>query len=230
MPDLEIHDKYALLTLNGEHHNTLSIERLKELTSLLKPLRENQNIRAVLIVSNHDKFFVPGADVKEVAELETFSAIEFAKLGQNLFELITELPQIFIAAVNGYCMGGGLDFAMSCDVVIAGEDAIFSHPGVKHGIITGFGGNSSITSKIGVANALDILLTGKKLNAKEALKAGIADEVVPKNQLRKRATELAEKLSQSTLSSVVKELSRQKINQRQSLKLEKYLLEIQNFN
>ncbi|HSK70120.1 MAG TPA: enoyl-CoA hydratase/isomerase family protein, partial [Pyrinomonadaceae bacterium] len=113
----------------------------------------------------------------EIAQVTKETARAFASRGQNLMRKISELPQTTIAAINGYCFGGALDLALACKKRIASPNALFSHPGVNLGIITGWGGTQRLPRLVGEAKALEIFLTGKRVDAEEALRMGLIDEI-----------------------------------------------------
>src|SRR5690606_24395183 len=112
--------------------------------------------------------FVAGADIKEIAELTEVNARKFAENGQEVFSLIDGCPKPVIAAVNGYALGGGCELAMACHIRIATENATFGQPEVNLGIIPGYGGTQRLTQLIGKGKALELMLTGDMIPAKEA--------------------------------------------------------------
>jgi enoyl-CoA hydratase len=134
------------------------------------------NIR-VIVFTGTDDVFASGANIRELAQLQPRSALEFAKLGQELFQTIAEARQITIAAINGYCIGGALDLALACDIRIASRSAIFAHPGAKLGIITGWGGTQRLPRIIGKARALELFTTAGRFTANEALRFGLVSEI-----------------------------------------------------
>ncbi|HVF45304.1 MAG TPA: enoyl-CoA hydratase/isomerase family protein, partial [Pyrinomonadaceae bacterium] len=121
--------------------------------------------------------FASGADIRELQALTPDSARAFARRGQALFQKISEARQLTVAAVNGYCMGGGLDLALACRVRVASHAAVFAHPGARLGIITGWGGTQRLPALVGPARACEMFLTAKRLSAREALEAGLVGRV-----------------------------------------------------
>lgn len=117
--------------------------------------------------------FASGANIRELRTLTPATAREFAVRGQRLFQRIADARQLTIAAVNGYCMGGGLDLALACDVRVASTGAVFAHPGARLGIITGWGGTQRLPRLVGAARALDMFLTARRFSAVEALDIGL---------------------------------------------------------
>jgi enoyl-CoA hydratase/carnithine racemase len=141
-----------------------------------------------LILTGNSKFFSTGADLSEIAALTRPAAFEFSKMGQRLMNAIERFPAPVYAAIEGYCMGGGLDLALACHRRIASPHAIFGHRGAALGLITGWGGTQRLPLLIGKARALAMLVAAEKLHAGEALKIGLVDAVVedPVAEARRR--------------------------------------------
>ena len=156
--------------------NPLSIATLNELDALLTPLLNNEAIETVIFTGTDD-VFLSGANIRELAQLDTDSARSFARFGQRLFQSIANARQKTIAAINGYCMGGGMDLALACDTRAASIDAKFGHPGARLGIITGWGGTQRLPRLIGKARALELFATARLFTATEALALGLIDAV-----------------------------------------------------
>jgi len=155
--------------------NPLSITTLEHLDSHLSSLTLRSDIQAIIFTGTDD-VFASGADIRELRGLTPTSALEFARRGQKLFRKISDARQLTIAAINGYCMGGGLDLALSCDLRYASPDAVFAHPGARLGIITGWGGTQRLPRLVGMSRALEILLTGRRISGKEALEIGLVNQ------------------------------------------------------
>jgi len=132
----------------------------------------------VIIFTGAEDVFASGADIRELAQLEAERAFEFAAFGQKLFQTIADATQVTIAAINGYCMGGGLDLALACDLRIASPQAVFRHPGARLGIITGWGGTQRLPRLIGRTRALHLLLSARLMNSQEALEVGLITDLV----------------------------------------------------
>jgi len=120
---------------------------------------------------------LPQANIRELAQLDPESALRFSKFGQDLLQTIADARQITIAAINGYCMGGGLDLALACDIRVASTTAIFSHPGARLGIITGWGGTQRLPRIVGRARAIELFATGCRLSSETALSIGLVARV-----------------------------------------------------
>lgn len=159
-----------------EIRSPLSVFVLKELEEILDSLSVNSTIEAIIFTGKKD-VFASGADLREIAEITENTAREFALRGQNLMNKISGARQATIAAINGYCFGGALDLVLACDKRIALPNAVFCHPGVGLGIITGWSGTQRLPRLIGEAKALEMFLTAKRVSADEALRIGLVDEI-----------------------------------------------------
>jgi enoyl-CoA hydratase len=139
-------------------------------------LLPRDDIEAIILTGTSD-VFASGADIRELAQLNPASALEFSRFGQDLFQSIADARQVTIAAINGYCMGGALDLALACDIRVAASTAVFSHPGARLGIITGWGGTQRLPRIIGRANALEVMITGRRYSCVDALRIGLITHV-----------------------------------------------------
>ena len=167
----------AVIRINRpSRKNSLSVSTLSHLETAFKTLSARDDVGAVIFTGAGD-VFASGADIRELQALTPDSARDFARRGQNLFRGIAESRQLTVAAVNGYCMGGGLDLALACRVRVAAHGAVFAHPGARLGIITGWGGTQRLPRLIGAARALEMFTTARRLSAAEALEFGLADEL-----------------------------------------------------
>ncbi|MDQ2976172.1 MAG: enoyl-CoA hydratase/isomerase family protein, partial [Acidobacteriota bacterium] len=156
--------------------NALSLSTLQELQNTLSALTLRRDIRAIIFIGTDD-IFLSGADIRELAQLDPDAALAFSKLGQNVFQIIADAQQIAIAAINGHCMGGGLDLALACDIRVASKIAVFSQPGARLGIITGWGGTQRLPQIIGRARALEFFATAGHYTSKAALEMGLVSAV-----------------------------------------------------
>jgi enoyl-CoA hydratase len=167
----------ALIRFNRPaQRNSLSIAALNELASKLDELAALKEIKAIIFTGAAD-VFASGADIRELAQLNSSSALQFSQRGQRIFQRIAGAPQLTIAAINGYCMGGALDLALACDIRVASSDAVFAHPGARLGIITGWGGTQRLPRIIGRARSIELFATGRRLNSQEALLIGLVTRV-----------------------------------------------------
>jgi len=173
----EVTGSVAILRFNRPaKRNPLSRPTLEELKSLLSDLLPRPDIDAIVLTGTAG-VFAAGADIRELTRLDPVSALEFSRFGQDLFQSIADARQVTIAAINGYCMGGALDLALACDVRIASRSAVFSHPGGKLGIITGWGGTQRLPRLIGRARALELFATAGKYSSDAALEMGLISRV-----------------------------------------------------
>jgi len=156
--------------------NPLSISTLNDLESTLLELTLREDVK-VLIFTGTEDVFASGANIRELAQLDSISAVQFSQLGQRVFQRIADARQLTIAAINGYCMGGAMDLALACDVRVASIDAIFAHPGAWLGIITGWGGTQRLPRIIQKGRALELFITGRRITSAEALEVGLVNSV-----------------------------------------------------
>ena len=158
-----------------EIRSPLSIEVLERLDQIVDGLFV-EDFDGLVFTGTGD-VFASGADLREIAEVTSEMAIEFARRGQDLMVKIAELPQTSIAAINGFCFGGALDLALACDKRIASPNAKFAHPGAGLGIITGWGGTQRLPRLIGQAAALELFFTASPVDAERALQFGLIDAI-----------------------------------------------------
>lgn len=179
LPKLLLETSNQTLTIRfnrPEMRSPLSIVVLEELHQIMDDLAISKEIKRV-IFTGVDNVFASGANLNEIAKVTGATAREYALRGQNLMRKISELPQETIALVNGFCFGGALDLALSCQRRVATPNAIFCHPGANLGIMTGWGGTQRLPRLIGQAKALEMFLTAKQVKADEALQIGLIDEI-----------------------------------------------------
>ena len=169
----------AQLTIDrARHFNTLSAATLDELGAAFESLSHEPSVGAIVLRGDGEETFAAGANIRELRELNSRSALGFSAVGQHVLNVIEGAPQIVYAAITGYCMGGGLDLALACDVRIASPNSVFAHPGARLGIITGFGGSSRLVRTVGKAAALEMFSSCRRVDANEALSLGLVDFVV----------------------------------------------------
>jgi enoyl-CoA hydratase len=167
----------AVIRINRpSQRNSLSVETLSSLETAFGSLSAREDITAVVFTGTGDAF-ASGADINELKVLTPDAARAFAGRGQRLFQQIADARRLTVAAVNGYCMGGGLDLALACRVRVASPAAVFAHPGARLGIITGWGGTQRLPRLVGPARALEMFTTARRLTAAEALEFGLVDEL-----------------------------------------------------
>jgi enoyl-CoA hydratase len=173
------HVDVLLLTLESEDgFPRLERQILTEIEAQILKLAENREVVGAVITGT-ERAFAVGAEILEIANLTPASAFEFSSYGQSVMRAIAHSPKPIIAAIRGYCMGGGLDLVLACHARIASHDAVFAHPGGSLGIITGWGGTQRLPRLIGRARALDMLVTGRRVDAAEAFACGLVQNLVP---------------------------------------------------
>ena len=158
--------------------------------ALTEAVRELECQPKPLILTGNDKFFSAGADLNEIVALDGPSALVFGKMGQAMTDALDRFPAPVLAAVHGYCMGGGLDLALACDVRIASPHAVFGHRGAALGLMTGWGGTQRLPRLVGKARALEMFIAAEKLHAQQALAFRLIDAIVedPVAEALRRAT------------------------------------------
>lgn len=171
--------------------NALKPEVLGELTAAFDRIDTDQT-RAVILTGAGDKAFVAGADIKAFASLDEAGALDFARRGQALTMKIERFPRPVIAAVNGFALGGGCELALACHLRVAAEQARFGQPEVSLGVIAGFGGTQRLPRLVGKGVALEMLTTGRMIDAAEALRIGLVNRVVSLDRLLPTCREIAE--------------------------------------
>jgi enoyl-CoA hydratase len=173
------------ITINRpDKMNALNKDVINDLAMAVNEIYENAAIQSAIITGEGDKAFVAGADISEFTTLDAARGEELARRGQKLvFDKIENSPKPIIAAVNGYALGGGCELALACHFIIASENAKFGQPEVNLGLIPGYGGTQRLTQLTGKGRAMQLLMTGEIVAAKEALQYGIANNVVAPAEL-----------------------------------------------
>ena len=171
--------------------NALNDDTLAELSHAMEDLAADPAIRVILLTGAGGRAFVAGADIRELAALTAEEGQAFALRGQSVFRRIETLGKPVIACIQGFALGGGCELAMACTLRLAAEDARFGQPEVKLGIIAGYGGSQRLPRLVGRGAGLKMLLTGAMIDAREALRIGLVDEVLPAADLMPRAEALA---------------------------------------
>lgn len=157
--------------------NALNHQTMADLEAAIASAEEDDDVLAVVITGAGEKAFVAGADIAELATLGPVEAKEFALRGQRVFNRIERLLKPVVAAVNGFALGGGCELAMSCHMRIAAENAVFAQPEVKLGLIPGYAGTQRLPRLVGRGRALELLLSGRNVDAREAELIGLANRV-----------------------------------------------------
>jgi enoyl-CoA hydratase len=178
----------AAVTLNRPKVlNALNRQTWKELRTVLEDARDDPEIRGAILTGAGDKAFIAGADIGELAHVTAVEAEQSSSYGQAVLDLIENLGKPVIAAVNGYALGGGCETAMACTIRLAAEHAKFGQPEVTLGLIPGGGGTQRLPRLVGKGRALQLILSGGMIDAQEAHRIGLVNEVVPAGDLLTRA-------------------------------------------
>jgi enoyl-CoA hydratase len=197
--DVAVEGGIAIVTLNRpEALNAFNTQQLKDAVAVLASLKENRSVRAVIMTGAGERAFAAGADIKEMVGLDRDGAMEFGRLGHALTRGVETLPQPVIAAVNGFAMGGGCEIALAADIRLASENAVFGQPEVGLGIPPGWGGTQRLVRAVGPGMAAEMILTGRRVKADEALRIGLVNAVYPLAELMPRAREMAEAIAKNS--------------------------------
>ncbi len=184
----------GLIELNRPKElNALNRQLMLELKDVLQQLDADDAIR-VIVVAGSTRVFAAGADIKEMVDQTATQMMAYKQSG--IWESIKAIRKPMIAAVSGYCLGGGCELAMTCDMIVASETAQFGQPEIKIGILPGAGGTQRLTHAIGKAKAMELILTGSFFSAQDAERWGLVNKVVPVELYLQEALNLADKIAQ----------------------------------
>jgi enoyl-CoA hydratase len=191
----EVKESIAYITLNRPKvMNALNQQTVDELNAAFHQAKEDASVKGVILTGAGEKAFIAGADISELTTLDGVKAGEFSAKGQENLLFIETLGKPVIAAVNGYALGGGCEFAMACTIRIAAENAKFGLPEVKIGVIPGYGGTQRLPRLVGKGRAMQIILTGDPIDAHEAYRIGLVNEVVPAADLISRCEAILKRI------------------------------------
>ncbi len=191
----KIENRIGFITLNRpEVYNALNAALLCELGEVLEQVRENSEIGAIIMTGAGEKAFVSGADISEIPASNALLAWDTSRKHQSVLNQLERLGKPSIAAINGYCLGGGLEIAMACTLRIVSQNARLGLPELGLGLVPGFGGTQRLTLLVGRTKAMEMILTAKPIDANEAFRIGLVNQVVPFSELVPRATEMAESI------------------------------------
>ena len=189
-------DGIAYVTLNRPKVlNALNSPTWADLLAAFEDARRDASVHGVILTGAGDKAFIAGADISELAHIAAFDAQQSSRFGQAVLDLIENLGKPVIAAVNGFALGGGCETAMACTLRIAVESARFGQPEVKLGLVPGGGGTQRLPRLVGKGRALHLILSGEMINAQEAYRIGLVNEVVPAERLIARAEQILKQIS-----------------------------------
>ena len=192
-------DYYAKITINRpEVMNALNVGVRKEIMSALDLALADDRVRAVLLTGAGEKAFSAGADIKMFLTMTPFQAKKYLKISKGTSAKLESFPKPVIAAVNGFAIGGGLELAMSCDMIIASDNAKFGQTELNVGAIPGVGGTQRLPRLVGLKRAKEMIFTGELIDAQEAMRIGLVNKVVKQPELLSTVEQLVDKVSQKS--------------------------------
>lgn len=198
----EVQGAVAVVTIDRPKAlNALNPEVLADLKAAFEGIDQN-TVRCVVLTGAGDKSFVAGADIGSMSTMTKAEGEAFGKMGNDVFLMIESFPLPVIAAVNGFALGGGNELAMSCDIRLCSDNAVFGQPEVGLGIIPGFGGTQRMARIIGTGPAMELIYTADTIDANRALEIGMVNHVVPADQLMDEAMKLAEKICKNAQKAI----------------------------
>lgn len=218
---LNIEKNIATITIDHPPVNALSTPVVAEFDEVLEQCINDPEVKAI-IVTGAGMFFIAGADIKEIAKIENGEiGTKLAAQGQKVISKLENSPKPTIAAINGLCLGGGLELAMACHIRVCSDRAKLGQPEINLGIIPGFGGTQRLPRLVGKAKAFEMILTGDQISAKTAFEIGLVNYVVPSANVLKVAKGIAQKIASK--GAVAVKLAIEAINKGIELPIEKGL-------
>jgi enoyl-CoA hydratase len=191
--------------------NALNSDVLHELKEKLIHISENPEIRVVILTGDGEKAFIAGADISEMKDKSVSEGVQFAQLGHEVTKLLELMPKPTIAAVNGFALGGGTEMAIACDFIIASDQAVFGQPEVSLGVIPGFGATLRLSKFVGLPRAKELIFSGRRVLAQEALSMGLVNHIYPAQDFMKHVLELAKSISANSHLAIAR--SKQLLNE-----------------
>lgn len=186
----------GILTINKpKSMNVLSYETVAELEKFTGDQMQSEDLKALIVTGSGKKAFVAGADIGQMREMHRDEFENYCRAAHGIFNALQQAPFPVIAAVNGYALGGGCEFAVACDIRIASDNAKVGFPETKLGLFPCWGGSQRITRITGIGKAKELIFTGKMITAEEALEIGLVDKVVKQEQLLDEALNMAEQIA-----------------------------------
>jgi len=193
---LEKEEPLAILSINRPKFlNALNKDTFAEIKLAVEDVSADTSIRVLIITGAGDKAFVAGADIAYMQSMSAVEAREFSDFGEKVLRMIEGMEKPVIAAINGFCLGGGCELAMSCDIRLASDNALFGQPEVGLGIIPGCGGTQRLPRLIGEGRAKELIFTADTINAEEAYRLGLVNRVYPLGELIGEAKNLAARIA-----------------------------------
>lgn len=194
--EYSVEGKAALITINRPKAlNALNFATMDEILDGVRKAASDRGVFGLILTGAGEKAFIAGADITEMAKMHPIEAKAFADKGHHVGEALETIPKVVIAAVNGFALGGGCEVALACDLILASTKARFGQPEVNLGVIPGFGGSQRLPRRVGLGAAGKLIYTGELIDAPEALRIGLADEMVAPEELLPRAKSFVEKIA-----------------------------------
>lgn len=215
----EVKPGVLLLTINRPKVlNALNAATLKDISAALDVVESKDDARVLLVTGAGEKSFVAGADISHMKDFNALEAKAFSEQGMRTFRRMETLHIPAIALVNGYALGGGCELAMSCDFILASDNARFGQPEVNLGVAPGFGGTQRLNRRVGTAFAMELLVSARTMKADEAMQRGLVNHVYPQVELMEEGLKLAELVASKSRSAV--QLTKELVQRGQDLDLE----------
>ncbi len=198
-----VEDRIAIVTLDHPPVNAFDTQTVQDLNAAVDMASEDEDVKVVILTGAGRMAFVAGADINEINEItDADHAMQLARAGQGVFNKIEKAKKPFIAAINGVCLGGGLELAMACHLRVAGDRARIGQPEINLGIIPGWGGTQRLARIVGPSKAAEMILTGDPITAQEAYRLGLVNKVVPMGDVLKEAKGLARKIANKSAVAI----------------------------
>ena len=196
---IEIKNKICIVYIDRiKSFNAINSEVIRELADTFTKYRNSKEFRSLILTGVGDQAFIAGADIKAMSKMNKKEAFEFSKLGNDLTLIIENYPKPVIAAINGYALGGGCEFAMACHIRFCSDNALIGQPETGLGLIPGFGGTQRLPRIVGLTNAYNLLLSGKPIKANEAKRIGLVSDVFKNEDLLAKSIDFAEKINKNS--------------------------------
>lgn len=201
--DVSIESHVATVTMNRpEALNAFDSAQMQAVIDAFSGLRDDDQVRVVILTGAGERSFAAGADIKKMANMTSEEGFTFGRLGHALADSIERFPRPVIAAINGFALGGGCEVALASDIRLASENAVFAQPEVTFGIPPGWGGSQRLTRLLGPGLASELIFTGRRVTADEALRIGLVNAIYPLAELMPAARSLADAIAKSSPRAV----------------------------
>lgn len=201
--EYDVRDRVATVTINNpDRLNALDEEHLNGLLDAFRQAASDASVRAIILTGAGEKAFVAGANIKQMATMSPEEAMRFGRLGHAVGAAIERAPQPVIAAIHGFALGGGCELALACDIRVAATTAVFAQPEVGLGIPPGWGGTQRLPRLVGKGVASEMIFTGRRVKAEEALRIGLVNAVHEPDELMDKAREMAAGIAANSPSAV----------------------------